>query len=99
MPARKMPARKTTAARVVGKSPAKSQPKSRKGSSSGLSGRFSANLGPLPEWNLADLYDGINDPKIKRDLDRADSYAVAFEEDFKGRLAALVERPDAGAKL
>jgi oligoendopeptidase F len=56
-------------------------------------------LGTLPEWNLADLYAGIDDPKVKRDLDRTDQYAVAFEEDFKGKLASLAERPDAGRAL
>src|SRR5947208_16206777 len=56
-------------------------------------------LGALPEWNLADLYAGIDDPAVKRDLDRADQYAAAFEEDFKGKLAALTEAPDAGRAL
>src|SRR4051812_3452356 len=55
--------------------------------------RSAPRLGALPEWNLADLYAGIDDPAVKRDLDRADRYAVAFEEDFKGKLAALVEAP------
>src|SRR5882672_9185118 len=58
-----------------------------------------ARLGALPEWNLADLYAGIDDPKVKRDLDRADQYAVAFEEDFTGKLASLAERPAAGRAL
>src|SRR2546426_1411145 len=56
-------------------------------------------LGPLPEWNLADLYAGIDDPKVKRDLDWADAYSIAFEEDYKGKLAALAESPDAGPAL
>lgn len=56
-------------------------------------------LGPLPEWNLADLYAGIDDPNIKRDLDRADEDCKAFEDDFKGKLAALAERSDAGVAL
>src|SRR5712671_4216615 len=89
------PTKKKTAARAAAKSTvkpaAKSQSKRRTASPAGL--------GPLPEWDLADLYDGIDDPKVKRDLDRADSYSVAFEEDFKGKLAELAERPDAGAKL
>ena len=59
----------------------------------------SAGLGRLPEWNLADLYAGLDDPKVKRDLDRADAYSVAFEQDFKGKLAALADGPDAGPKL
>jgi oligoendopeptidase F len=57
------------------------------------------SLGALPEWNLADLYSGIDDPAVKRDLDRADQYAVAFEEDFKGKLAALADGTDAGRAL
>jgi oligoendopeptidase F len=46
-------------------------------------------LGKLPEWNLNDLYSGIDDPAIKRDLDRADADCVAFEEAYKGKLAAM----------
>src|SRR5262249_43016041 len=56
-------------------------------------------LGALPEWNLADLYAGIDDPAVKRDLDRADQYSVAFEEDFRGKLAGLAEGPGAGRTL
>src|SRR5262245_23716890 len=56
-------------------------------------------LGRLPEWNLADLYAGIDDPAVKRDLDRAERYSIAFEEDFKGKLAALVDGAEAGKKL
>jgi oligoendopeptidase F len=77
------PANRATAG-AVAKS---AKPKSRSG------------LGALPEWNLADLYKGIDDPAVKRDLDRADRYSVAFEEDFKGKLAAMAEGPDAGRAL
>jgi oligoendopeptidase F len=56
-------------------------------------------LGALPEWDLADLYAGIDDPKVKRDLDRADEYSRAFEDDFKGKLAAFAEQPDGGRAL
>src|SRR4029079_14369778 len=61
--------------------------------------KLGKSIGPLPEWNLADLYSGIDDPAVKRDLERADRYSVAFEEDFKGKLAAMVEGPNAGAAL
>ncbi len=47
-------------------------------------------LGALPEWNLNDLYPGIDSPAIKRDLDEADADCVAFEQAFKGRLSAMV---------
>ncbi|HEX4409276.1 MAG TPA: M3 family oligoendopeptidase [Xanthobacteraceae bacterium] len=46
-------------------------------------------LGKLPEWNLSDLYTGLDDPAIKRDLDRADSDSIAFEDSYKGKLAGL----------
>src|SRR5215468_10967271 len=58
-----------------------------------------SRLGVLPEWNLADLYAGIDDPQVKRDLDRGATESLAFEEAFKGKLAALVERSDAGSQL
>ena len=48
-----------------------------------------AKLGDLPEWNLNDLYPGLDSPEVKRDLELADSECAAFEQDFKGRLAAL----------
>jgi oligoendopeptidase F len=48
-----------------------------------------AKLGTLPEWNLKDLYPGLDSPEIKRDLDRADADCAAFEQAFKGRLQAM----------
>ena len=56
-------------------------------------------LGALPEWNLADLYAGLDDPAIKRDLDRSDAESVAFELSYKGKLDDLARGPDAGAAL
>src|SRR5882757_4676947 len=41
----------------------------------------------LPEWNLADLYSGIDAPEIARDLQKMDADCVAFETDYKGKLA------------
>src|SRR3984893_9616507 len=58
-----------------------------------------APLGALPEWNLADLYLGLDDPQVKRDLDRADAESAAFEQDYKGRLAALAGGSRAGHAL
>ena len=53
----------------------------------------------LPEWNLADLYAGLDAPEIKRDLDRVDADSLAFEEAYKGRLADLARSPTAGTAL
>ena len=46
-------------------------------------------LGALPEWDLNDLYPGLDSPELKRDLELADSECVAFEQAFKGRLQAM----------
>ena len=59
----------------------------------------STALWDLPEWNLADLYAGLDDPRIARDLDRADAESQAFEEAYKGKLAALAEEPGGGRAL
>jgi len=59
----------------------------------------SAGIGKLPEWNLTDLYAGIDDPAVKRDLNRADADSIAFEQSYKGKLAALADGPDAGRAL
>src|SRR6187455_2308838 len=56
-----------------------------------------ANLGDLPEWNLRDLYPALDSPEVRRDLELADSECAAFEQDFKGRLAALAA--DGGGAL
>ena len=56
-------------------------------------------LGALPEWNLDDLYPGIEVPQIGRDLAQADADCAAFERDFKGRLAAMAAGGRGGQEL
>jgi len=56
-------------------------------------------LGDLPGWNLADLYPGIDSPELKRDLDRVATECVAFETDYKGKLAELAAAPGAPGLL
>ena len=46
-----------------------------------------AALGALPEWNLADLYSGMDAPELRDDVKRAAGDALAFEGRWKGRLA------------
>ncbi|MDR7222025.1 M3 family oligoendopeptidase [Aminobacter aminovorans] len=55
-----------------------------------------AGLGDLPEWNLADLYSGMDAPELVRDLEKASADAVAFEARWKGALAIEAERGAAG---
>jgi oligoendopeptidase F len=61
--------------------------------------RHRGGFGALPEWNLADLYAGLDDPAIARDLDRADAECAAFEQDFKGKLGEMAASAEAGAAL
>src|ERR1700742_1140165 len=62
--------------------------------------KSSANkTGKLPEWNLADLYPGIDAPEVTRDLDKMDADCVAFETDYKGKLAAQISSEGGGKWL
>src|SRR6202451_4711385 len=56
-------------------------------------------LGALPEWDLSALYSGLDDPAIKRDLDRTDADCLAFEQAYKGKLAGIASAPQGGAAL
>ena len=58
-----------------------------------------AKFGALPEWNLNDLYPGLESPELKRDLEQADSDCALFEEAYKGRLAAMAAGEGAGRTL
>ncbi|NGO51756.1 M3 family oligoendopeptidase [Allomesorhizobium camelthorni] len=49
-------------------------------------------LGDLPEWDLGDLYPGMDAPELRRDLAKAAEDAVAFEERWKGTLASEAAR-------
>src|SRR6266704_7065235 len=53
----------------------------------------------LPEWNLADLYSGIDAPEVARDLQKMDADCVAFETDYKGKLATGTANEDGGKWL
>ena len=88
-------ATKSSASRTLRK-PAASKPATRKPAraSSGKS-----PLGPLPEWNLADLYAGIDAPEVWRDLDKLDADCAAFEAAYKGRLAEETAKDGGGAWL
>ncbi len=57
------------------------------------------DLGPLPEWNLADLYPGMDAPALARDRALAETQAAEFEERYKGKLVEISTQPDAGRQL
>jgi oligoendopeptidase F len=58
-----------------------------------------AKTASLPEWNLSDLYSGIDAPEVARDLQRMDADCVAFETDYKGKLAERTAAGDGGSWL
>src|ERR1700756_142431 len=64
-----------------------------------VAAKTSNKTGKLPEWNLADLYAGIDAPEVVRDLAKMDSDCVAFETDYKGKLAEHTAREDGGKGL
>lgn len=49
----------------------------------------SESLGPLPVWDLSDLYRAPDDPALAADLDRTEAEAKAFAERHAGRLGAM----------
>jgi oligoendopeptidase F len=48
-----------------------------------------SGVGPLPEWDLADLYPGRDSPELHRDLAALATDAASFEARCRGRLALL----------
>ena len=59
---------------------------------SGAGGAVSAggtDLGVVPEWDLSDLYKGMDDPAVAQDLDRAAAEARRIKESYQGKLSAL----------
>jgi oligoendopeptidase F len=41
----------------------------------------------LPTWDLADLYSGVDDPKLDADMEISKQQAVNFEQQYKGSIA------------
>ena len=56
-----------------------------------------AELGPLPQWDLKDLYPGRDSAELKAALAESDSGAKQFRGRFEGKLAALSGADLAGA--
>ena len=56
------------------------------------------DLGPLPEWNLADLYPGTESEALAGDLDEAAGDAKAFKTTYAGKVGDLTG-PELGAAI
>ena len=72
---------------------------SRKSATGSKAAPAKSKTGKLPEWNLADLYSGIDAAEIARDLRKMDADCTAFETDYKGKLAERVGGDDGGSWL
>jgi oligoendopeptidase F len=57
------------------------------------------DLGPLPEWDLSDLYAGLDAPEFAADMARAEEECRRFSEAYAGRIAEMVAAPDASERL
>ncbi|CAO4178047.1 M3 family oligoendopeptidase [Methylorubrum aminovorans] len=58
-----------------------------------------ADLGVLPEWDLTDLYPGMDAPAFRDDLGRAEAESRAFAAQYAGRIAEIASGPDASSVL
>ena len=47
------------------------------------------DLGPLPEWDLTDLYPAPDAPELTKDLDWLEGECAAFAAEYEGKLATL----------
>ena len=56
-------------------------------------------LGTLPRWRLEDLYDSMESPRFAADMSQAEHQAKAFSEAWRGKLAAIADSPEAGARF
>src|SRR6202045_4685258 len=57
------------------------------------------DLGALPEWRLQDLYEGMDPRRFPADLERAEREAKLFAEAYRGKMAHIAAKPDAGETL
>ena len=53
----------------------------------------------MPEWNLDDLYPGMDSPALKRDLEQSAADCAAFEQAYKGKLQVMAMGEGAGRAL
>ena len=59
----------------------------------------SPRLGALPEWNLNDLYPGMDSAELKWDLENSENQCRAFEQAYKGKLIEMAVGEGAGRSL
>jgi oligoendopeptidase F len=88
-----------TSRSALGKSALRKSTAQRKSTPATSATKSTSKTGKLPEWNLADLYSGIDAPEVARDLAKMDTDCVAFETDYKGKLAEYAAKDGGGRWL
>ncbi len=58
-----------------------------------------ADLGPMPVWNLNDLYPAMDSPEYAADMQKALAECKAFADAYRGKLEIMAAAPDASAQL
>ncbi len=66
---------------------------------SSASSAADADLGDLPEWNLADLYAGPDAAAFKTDMEKAAAQAIQFADAHQGKLEYLLNNGAGGDAL
>ena len=57
------------------------------------------DLGHLPEWDLSDLYSGMDAPEFSADMTRAEEECRRFSKTYAGHIATLAAAADASERL
>ncbi|MHB2206049.1 M3 family oligoendopeptidase [Methylobacterium sp. CM6257] len=57
------------------------------------------DLGHLPEWDLSDLYCGLDDPEFAADMTRAEEDCRRFSEAYSGRIVEIAGAAGASERL
>ena len=65
----------------------------------GAKAKRAPKLGTMPEWNLADLYEGLDAPRLAADLKTSERAAEAMHERYCGKLAKLADGGKGGEGL
>ena len=58
-----------------------------------------SQLNDMPEWDLSDLYADPESDVVRRDFERAEADASAFQQRYQGKLGDLAKAKDDGAGL
>jgi len=58
-----------------------------------------SQLNDMPEWDLSDLYADPDSDVLRKDFERAEADASAFQQRYQGKLGKLAKAKDEGAGL